>query len=85
MSYVWTTAGKYGFLILEEGGNILVDHVMYSPPVTGLQTNANMGGCFTLPAGTVLKVTVEGFTSGPVANYLSFSSADTRWDITRIL
>lgn len=84
MSYIWTTAGKYGFLILEEGGNILVDHVMYSPPVTGFQTNANMGGCFTLPAGTVLKVTVDGWQSGGNANYVTFASSDTRWDITRI-
>jgi len=85
MSYIWTTAGKYGFLILEEGGNILVDYVMYSPPVTGFQTNANMGGCFTLSAGTVLKVTVDGWQAGGNANYVTFSSADTRWDITRIL
>lgn len=85
MSYAYP-ASKYTFLILDKAGvGGILGTTLYTPSTANLQTLANMNGVFQLAAGDVLKVTVEGFTSGPVANYFSFSSADTRWDITRIL
>ena len=84
MSYIWP-ATRFAYLILDRAGfGGLLNTVMYTPSISGLLATSNMTGVFNLVAGDILKVTVDGFDDPGVANYVTFASSDTRWDITRI-